>query len=462
MPFRQPHHYRLFALAGNLVWLAASTGCVPNDEVDPATTGQAIVSGQLETGYPEVGLIEFEVAGRAQPYDIEKREPPGTMMICSGTLIGPRQILTAAHCVDDLKRGRFKLDSGPAEGMPLHAPIIHPGYAGVDKGAADIAIVFLAAPVEDLAFPELAGQAPRVGETLTVVGWGKASKNDPVDRRKRSATNKVELLMPHHFNLTGFRGGEGITCSGDSGGPSYITRDGRPQLAGVHSTSTCDEKLLWLLDVSGASDTRVDVYTDWISQVAWNPPPPPLPLLRLHTPLHTQMPASFELQLSATGRVPIQEISVALDGGPPQTSPGGAVRQRIGPLTLGAHVVVVSARDQDGFVARQQWRFTVTGAGAGPLPAFGNPAPLTSTPTPAPITDPRGSAACPDPAAPTCGLPPWEATADEGGCAIGRRAARGPSGDRSGAPPPPPPALIAFVALLLALSRTRRRTGRER
>lgn len=450
--------YQRRALATCLCWLAATAGCVPNEPLDPASTGQAIIGGQLESGYPEVGLLSFEVAGKRLPYADEPPPAPGTAMICTGTLIGPRQVLTAAHCVDDLKRGWLELDQGPSPGIPFYAPVIHPSYAGFMGLKGDIAIVFVPEPIEGVSFPQLADQPPQAGEPVTMVGCGKTTLEQASDTLKRSATNSVEAVQPYTLSAAGHRWGDGIFLPGDSGGPTYVTRGGQQQLAGVHSLYKKDLTTLWIFDTSGAWDTRVDVYTDWISQVAWNPPPPPLPLLRLHTPLHTQMPASFDLQLSATSRVPMKEISIAIDGGAPQSSSGGAVRQRIGPLTVGSHVVAVSARDQDGFVARQQWRFVVSGAGAGPPMAYGNPAPLASTPAPTPIADPRGSAACPDPAAPTCGLPPWEASTDEGGCAV-RRSGDGAQGRETRVPPL---ALPGLGALLLALRRTRRRTGRER
>ncbi|CAD1480033.1 unnamed protein product, partial [Heterotrigona itama] len=252
------------------------------------------INGRIKTpsyvdGDAEFGEYPWQVA-------ILKKDPTESVYVCGGTLISPRHILTAAHCVKThaardlrVRLGEWDVNHDvefyPYIERDVANVHVHPEfYAGTLYN--DIAILRIDHEVDFQKNPHISPAClPDKRDDFTrsrcwTTGWGKDAFGDfgkyqnilkevdvPVVSNAICEQQMRRTRLGPSFNLhPGFicAGGEEgkDACKGDGGGPMVCERNGGWQLAGIVSWGIgCGQP-----GVPGVY-ARVSYYLDWIQQI---------------------------------------------------------------------------------------------------------------------------------------------------------------------------------------------------
>ncbi|XP_066591615.1 ovochymase-1-like [Prorops nasuta] len=273
--------------------ICAKDPAYPRGSCDGDTGGPSTLNGKL------VGIVSF---AEALPYDLTPRIVNGQSAkegefpyqvslqytninshFCGGSIINKNYVLTAAHCVEDLRPIDIRVIAGVLDydfknyTHEVRKIIAHAEYNPDNSLENDIALIRIKNPFENVPMIKNVllpskDESISVGEKVVVSGWGKLWAEGPgtsklqyanifvADQTYCSKMYKKMGLPIHKTHICAYdpKASRGA-CQGDSGGP--LTQNGK--IVGIVSWS----KSCALTDYPTVY-TRVSSYVDWIREHA--------------------------------------------------------------------------------------------------------------------------------------------------------------------------------------------------
>ena len=230
-----------------------------------------IVGGSSTSGHKPVGAILSVYNNQGGNF-------------CSGTLVAPRYVITAAHCVEaaeDYERKGWEIwfmlgtkvysNGGWDDYAEVKNTWRHPGYSGGTAIDDDIGVLELKTSIDgSIGTYDVNTGRPGSsweGEDITYVGFGVTGDDENGSGTKRAVDVPIYGWDASYiYTYSGDSGTVKNICSGDSGGAALKEIEGDLVLVGANSfgfnlyggNPDCERQ------GSAAGATRIDAYYDWI------------------------------------------------------------------------------------------------------------------------------------------------------------------------------------------------------
>ena len=299
----QPNKQMKYKSLINTFSLAAlgAVGCSPGvnvQQIEKPGVGLEVINGTKAESHAQFPSI------------VALAQEPGNILVCSGTLIKPDLVVTAAHCVDWWGADKIKVVYGSTNVNELNLNLVHDmkatayhegydpyGYKklndlALNEGVCsesmdvnDIGLVLLKNPIPDAVMSDIYDSQLLIDQITRLAGYGENGEHnsypsdDTLDQSGdesagvlywgdvpiRVITEK-EIIFSKNYPLgnNGEAGANPDACYGDSGGPTYAL-DKNGNLAGViTATSRVPPDVPWVSCGFGYVATRVAPYGPWI------------------------------------------------------------------------------------------------------------------------------------------------------------------------------------------------------